>query len=55
MGILQARVLEWVAISFFRGIFQNQGLNPGLLHCRQEPAIYYLSHQGSPENTSVVL
>ena len=55
MGILQARILEWVAISFFRGIFPNQGLNPGLLHCRQELAIYCLSHQGSPENTSVVL
>ena len=54
MGIPQARILEWVAISFFRGIFPNQGLNLGLLHCRQEPAIYCLSHQGSPENTSVV-
>ena len=34
-GILQARILEWVAIPFFREwIFPNQGLNPGLLHCR---------------------
>ena len=39
-GIFQARVLEWVAISFSRGS------NPGLLHCRQTP--YPLSHQGSP-------
>ena len=31
-GILQARILEWVAISFSRGIFQTQGSNPGLLH-----------------------
>ena len=31
MGILQARVLEWVAISFFRGIFPTQGRNPRLL------------------------
>ena len=30
-GILQARILEWVAISFFRGIFLTQGLNPHLL------------------------
>ena len=34
-GILQARILEWVAISFLQGIFLTQGLNPGLLHCRQ--------------------
>ena len=26
-GILQARILEWVAISFSRGIFLTQGLN----------------------------
>ena len=30
-GILQARILEWVAISFFRGIFLIQGLNMHLL------------------------
>ena len=34
-GILQARILEWIAISFSRGIFLTQELNPGLLHCRQ--------------------
>ena len=33
-GILQARILEWIAISFSRGIFPTQGSNPGLLHCR---------------------
>ena len=32
-GIPQARVLEWVAISFSR-IFPTQGWNPGLLLCR---------------------
>jgi len=26
-GISQARILEWVAISFFQGIFLAQGLN----------------------------
>ena len=45
-GILQARILEWVVISFSRGIFLTQGLNPGLQHCRQ--ILYHLSHQGSP-------
>ena len=29
-----------------KGIFPNQGLNLGLLHCRQ--TLYHLSHQGSP-------
>ena len=42
-GVLQARTLEWVAISFSRGIFLTQGSNPGLLHCRQNP--YNLSYR----------
>ena len=41
-GIFQARVLEWVAISFFRKIFLTQGSNPGLPHCRH--MLYRLSH-----------
>ena len=50
--ILQARILEWVAIPFsrgcslFQGIFPTQGSNPGLLHCRW--ILHQLSHQGSP-------
>ena len=47
-GILQARILEWVAShSLLQGIFLTQGLNPGLLPCRQ--SLYHLSHQGSPK------
>ena len=37
-GILQARILEWVAISFSQGIFLTQGSSPRLLslpRCRQ--------------------
>ena len=34
-GISQTRILEWVNISFSRGIFQTQGSNLPLLHCRQ--------------------
>ena len=34
-GILQARVLEWVAIFLLQGIFPTQGSNPGLLNSRQ--------------------
>ena len=32
--------------SLLQRIFPTQGLNPGLLHCRQ--ILYCLSHQGSP-------
>ena len=41
-GILQARILEWVAFPFF----PTQGSNPGLPHCRR--ILYPLSHQGNP-------
>ena len=34
-GILQGRMLEWVAIPFSRGIFLTQGSNPHFSHCRQ--------------------
>ena len=43
-GISRARILEWVAIPFSRGIFLTQGSNLDLLHCRW--ILYYLSHQG---------
>ena len=43
-GILQARILEWVAIPF-SGIFLTQGLNLSFLHYRQ--ILYHLSHRGS--------
>ena len=42
--IFQARVLEWVAISFSQGIFPTHGSNLGLLHCRQ--ILYQLSYEG---------
>ena len=48
-GILQIRILEWVAFPFSRGSSQPfllQGLNPGLPHCRWN--LYQLSHKGSP-------
>ena len=34
-GILQARVLEWVAFPFSRGSSQPKGSNPGLPHGRR--------------------
>ena len=45
-GIIQARILEWVAFPFSKGIFPTQCSNPGLPHFRQ--IIYQLSHKGSP-------
>ena len=42
-GILQARMLEWVAFLSSKGIFPTQGWNPGLLHCRW--ILYRLSHR----------
>ena len=44
-GIFQARILEWVAMPSFQGIFPTQGFNLGLLHCRQ--ILYHLSHNRS--------
>ena len=45
-GILQARILERVAISFSRGMVPTQGSNPGLPHCWW--ILYQLSCQQSP-------
>ena len=48
-GILQARILEWVAFSFSRVSSQprdqTQESNPGLPRCRQ--ILYQLSYQGN--------
>ena len=46
-GILQARIPEWVAISFSLGrIFPTQGLNPSLLYWQADSLP--LSQLGSP-------
>ena len=49
--ILQARILEWVAFPFSRGIFPTQGSNPGLPYFSQ--ILYQLSHKGSQRMLSV--
>ena len=51
-GILQTRILEWIAFPFWAGIFPTQGLNPGLLHCRQ--IFYRLSHSSVQFSHSVM-
>ena len=48
-GILQARILEWVAISFSKESSRFRESNTALPHCRQ--IFYCLSHQGSPMYT----
>ena len=50
-GIFQARILEWVAISFSRRSSQPRSRNPLLPHCRQ--TVYYLSYQGSKQNKNL--
>ena len=53
-GILQARILKWVAFPFSRGSNCNEGLNPGVPHCSW--ILYQLSHQlshpGIPEGVA---
>ena len=44
-GVSQARILEWVAISFSMGL-PTQGLNPHLWHWQVDSLP--LSHQGNP-------
>ena len=50
-GISHVRILEWVAISFFRRIFPAQGLNPHIQQCGWSPTLQAdclpLSHQGN--------
>ena len=46
-GILQARILEWVAFPFFKEIFPTQGSSLGLPHCRQ--TVHWLSHREAQE------
>ena len=48
-GILQVRILEWVAISFSRGSSPPRNQTHGLLNCRQ--ILYRLSYEGSPMST----
>ena len=45
MGILQARTLEWIAMTSCRGSSKPRD-RPGLLLCMQ--VLYHLSPQGSP-------
>ena len=47
-GILQARILEWVAIHFSRGSSQPRD-GSQVAQCRWIP--YQLSHQGSPRDS----
>ena len=44
-GISQERILEWIAISFYRGSSWPSDQTQVLLHCRQ--ITYLPSHQGS--------
>ena len=45
-GILQAKILKWVAVPFSREIVPTQGSNPGFPQCSR--ILYHLSHQETP-------
>src|SRR5574337_505661 len=45
-GVLQAKILEWVAFPFSRRSSQPRDRTQVSLHCRQ--ILYQLSHKGSP-------
>ena len=45
-GILQARILQWVAMSFSKGSSRSRESSLGLPHCRQ--MLYCPSYPGSP-------
>ena len=47
-GIFQARVLEWVAISFFKGSSCSRD-QTWVSHLAGRQTLYRLSHQGSPD------
>ena len=44
-GILQARILEWVAMPSSRGSSRPQGSDPHLLHCRQRFFTIWLTRE----------
>ena len=50
--ILQARILEWVAIPFSRGSSPSRDKTLGLPHCRQ--ILYHLSHQEKPRSKNTL-
>ena len=51
-GILEARILEWVAFSFSRGSSQPRHRMKFYSHCRQ--ILYQLSHKGNPRILELV-
>ena len=51
-GISQARILEWVAISFSRGSIQPRDwTHVSCISCIGRQVLYHLSHQGSPRGS----
>ena len=52
-GILQARVLEWVAMSFSRG--SSQPRDRTRVSCLEGSSLYHLSHQESPSSPAATL
>ena len=53
LGILQERILEWVAMSSSRGSSQPRDRTP--VSCIAGQILYQLSYEGSPESINGVL
>ena len=53
VGILQARILEWVALPSSRGSSQRRNRTQ-VSHTAGRFFFYYLSHQGSPKHQMAV-
>ena len=50
-GILQARILEWIAMPSFKGFFLTPGLNSHLsVSCTGRRVLYHWHHLRSPLN-----
>ena len=54
-GILQARILEWVAISFSRGIFPNPGIEPGSPALQADALTSELPGRVNKDNSQILL
>jgi len=49
-GISQARIREWIAILFSKGIFPTQGSNPCLLHWQ---VVFTTEPPGKPKRPEI--
>ena len=54
-GTFQTRILEWVAISFSRGIFPNPGIEPGSPALQADALTSELPGRVNKDNSQILL